>query len=58
MGIHRIDNRRYSYMMAAYELATLGGTLGPRGELGYIMRAMSPNNNLPKPVRTILKHVR
>ena len=38
MGIDRIGNSRYSYMMAAYELDNLGGTLGSRGELGYIRR--------------------
>ena len=38
MGIDRIGNRRYSYMMAAYDLGNSGGTLGSRGELGYIRR--------------------
>ena len=46
MGIERIGNRRYSYMMAAYELGNLGGTLGSRGELGYIKRGYFPNNKL------------
>ena len=36
IGIDRIGNRRYNYMMAAYELRNLGGTLGSRGELSYI----------------------
>ena len=39
MGIDRIGNRRYNYMMAAYELGNLGCTLGSRGELGYIKRS-------------------
>ena len=39
IGIHRIGNRRYNYMMVAYELGNLGGTLGLRGELGYIRRS-------------------
>ena len=37
-GIDRIGNSRYNYMMVAYELGNLGGTLGSRGELGYIRR--------------------
>ena len=36
MGIDRIGNRRYNYMMVAYELGNLSGTLGSRGELRYI----------------------
>ena len=39
MGIDRFGDRRYSYMMAAYELRNLGDTLGLRGELGYIRRS-------------------
>ena len=39
MEIDRVGNRRYSYMMVAYELGNLGGTLGLRGELGYIRRS-------------------
>ena len=30
MGIGRNGNRRYNYMMVAYELGNLGGTLGSR----------------------------
>ena len=36
MGIDRIGNRRYNYMIVAYELGNLGCGLGLRGELGYI----------------------
>ena len=39
MRIDRIGNRRYNYMMVAYELGNLGGTLELRGELGYIRRS-------------------
>ena len=39
MGIDRIGNRRYNYMMVAYKLGNSGGTLGLRGELGYIRRS-------------------
>ena len=39
MGIDRIGNRRYNYMMVAYELGNLGGTFGLSGELGYIRRS-------------------
>ena len=38
MGIDKIGNRRYNYMMAAYELGNLSSTLGSRGELRYIGR--------------------
>ena len=39
MRIDRIGNRRYNYMMVAYESDNLGGTLELRGELGYIRRS-------------------
>ena len=39
MGIDRFGNRRYNYMMFSFEFGNLGGTLGSRGELGYIRRA-------------------
>ena len=38
IGIDRISNMRYNYMMAAYELGNLGGTLGSRDELGCMKR--------------------
>ena len=44
MGIDRIGNRRYNHMMVAYELGDLGGTLGLRGELGYIRRSHFSQN--------------
>ena len=44
MGIDRIGNRRYNYMMVAYELGSLGGTLGLGGDLGHIRR-----NHFSKP---------
>ena len=39
MGIDRIGNRRYNYLMVAYELGNLGGTFELRGEFGYIRRS-------------------
>ena len=39
MGIDRIGNRRYNYIMVVYELGNLGSILGSRGELGYIRRS-------------------
>ena len=39
MGIDKIGNRRYNYMMVAYELGNLGGILELRGQLGYIRRS-------------------
>ena len=36
MGIDRIGNRRYDYMMIAYEFGNLGGTFELSGKLGYI----------------------
>ena len=44
MGIERIGNRRYNYMMVAYKLDNLGGTRELRGELRYIRR-----NHFSKP---------
>ena len=34
MGIDKTGNKRYNYMMVAYDLGNLGGTLGLTGELG------------------------
>ena len=51
--IDRIGSRRYKYMMVAYELGNLGGTLELRGELGYIRR-----NNFSKPQVFASKHSR
>ena len=39
LEIDRTGNRRYNYMMVAYELGNLDGTLELRGELGYIRRS-------------------
>ena len=39
MRMGRIGNKKYNYMMVAYELGNLGGTLELRGELGYIKRS-------------------
>ena len=39
MGIARIGDRRYNYMMVPYELGNLSGTLELRGELGHIRRS-------------------
>ena len=39
MGIDRVGNKRYNYMMVAYQLGNLGGTLGLRGELRYIKKS-------------------
>ena len=36
IGIDRVGNRRYNYVMVAYESGNLGGTLELRGGLGYI----------------------
>ena len=36
IGINRINNMRYNYIVVTYELDNLGSTLGSRGELGYI----------------------
>ena len=38
IGIDRIGNTRYNFMMVACESGNLGGTLRSRGELGYIRR--------------------
>ena len=38
MGINKIGNRRYNYMIVAFELGNSEGTLGLRSELGYIRR--------------------
>ena len=39
MGIEKIGNMRYNYMMVAYELGILGGTLGLNGDFRYIRRS-------------------